>query len=56
MPIGGVKICTKDGWVAARPSGTEDMYKLYSESFVSSDQANLFLDEGKELITKALQK
>lgn len=54
LAIGGVKICTADGWVAARPSGTEDMYKLYSESFVSEKQAEAFLEEGKALITKAL--
>lgn len=56
MPIGGVKISTADGWVAARPSGTEDMYKLYSESFVSEQQAATFLEEGKALIAKALAK
>ena len=56
MAIGGVKISTADGWVAARPSGTEDMYKLYSESFVSPEQAQTFLQEGKALISKALAK
>ena len=56
MAIGGVKICTEDGWVAARPSGTEDMYKLYAESFVSEEQAAQLLDEGKALISKALGK
>lgn len=54
--IGGVKIITKDGWVTARPSGTEDMYKLYAESFVSPEQAEKLLEEGKALITKALAK
>ena len=52
--IGGVKITTDDGWVAARPSGTEDMYKLYAESFVSQEQAGKLLEEGKSLISKAL--
>lgn len=56
FPIGGVKICTPDGWVAARPSGTEDLYKLYAESFVSSAQAGQLLEEGKALINKALEK
>lgn len=55
-PIGGVKICTDQGWVAARPSGTEDLYKLYAESFVSSEQAGQLLEEGKTLINKALEK
>ena len=54
--IGGVKIATKDGWVAARPSGTEDLYKLYAESFVSEEQAQQLLEEGKALISKALSK
>ncbi|MCH4166700.1 MAG: phosphoglucomutase [Megasphaera sp.] len=54
--IGGVKIATEDSWVAARPSGTEDLYKLYAESFVSEDQAGKLLEEGKALISKALAK
>lgn len=54
--IGGVKITTEDGWVVARPSGTEDMYKLYAESFVSEEAAEKLLDEGKKLITQALGK
>ena len=54
--IGGVKIATDDGWVAARPSGTEDLYKLYAESFVSQEQAAALLEEGKALISKALAK
>jgi phosphoglucomutase len=54
--IGGVKIATEDGWVAARPSGTEDMYKLYAESFVSEKQAGKLLDEGKKLISKTLSQ
>jgi phosphoglucomutase len=48
LAIGGVKICTADGWVAARPSGTEDMYKLYSESFVSEGQAGAIPGRRKE--------
>lgn len=54
--IGGVKIEAADCWVAARPSGTEDLYKLYAESFVSEDQAEKLLDDGKVLISKALAK
>lgn len=54
--IGGVKICSPDGWIAARPSGTEDMYKLYAESFVSEDHARKLLDEGRALISRALKK
>ncbi|WP_337510671.1 hypothetical protein, partial [Megasphaera sp.] len=47
---------TDDGWVAARPSGTEDLYNLAAESFVSPDQAGKLLEEGKALISKALNK
>jgi phosphoglucomutase len=34
-PIGGIKLSTRNGWIAVRPSGTEDIYKIYAESFVS---------------------
>ncbi|ERT61905.1 alpha-D-glucose phosphate-specific phosphoglucomutase [Megasphaera vaginalis (ex Srinivasan et al. 2021)] len=54
--VGGVKISLANGWIAARPSGTEDMYKLYAESFVSEEHANELLEEGKNLIAKALAK
>ena len=56
MPIGGVKIRTKDGWIAARPSGTEDMYKLYAESFVSAAHGDKLLAEGGGIIQTALAK
>src|SRR5690606_18599953 len=36
-PIGGLKVTTPDAWFAARPSGTEDVYKIYAESFVSAE-------------------
>ena len=36
-PIGGIKLSTAKGWIAARPSGTEEIYKIYAESFVSED-------------------
>ena len=35
--IGGLKICAKNGWFAVRPSGTEDIYKIYAESFLGQD-------------------
>ena len=37
QPIGGIKVMTKNGWFAARPSGTEDVYKIYAESFIGAD-------------------
>jgi len=49
-PIGGIKLETDNGWIAARPSGTEDIYKIYAESFVSgSHLAQLQSDAGKIL-------
>lgn len=49
--IGGVKIETDTGWVAARPSGTEQIYKLYAESFVSESHLHQMLDEADSLLT-----
>ena len=52
--IGGLKVTTKDGWFAARPSGTEDVYKIYAESF--RDEAHLarILDEARAMVSAAL--
>lgn len=49
--IGGLKVVTANGWFAARPSGTEDVSKLYAESFVSSDHLARLVDEAAALIT-----
>ncbi|MEO7116638.1 MAG: alpha-D-glucose phosphate-specific phosphoglucomutase, partial [Caldimonas sp.] len=53
-PIGGVKVVTKSGWFAARPSGTEAIYKIYAESF--KDEAHLkdILKEAQQIVDKAL--
>ncbi|MBS0629297.1 MAG: alpha-D-glucose phosphate-specific phosphoglucomutase [Verrucomicrobia bacterium] len=48
-PIGGVKVVTKSGWIAMRPSGTEDIYKIYAESFISKDHLELLLREGERI-------
>ncbi|MCL2490378.1 MAG: phosphoglucomutase, alpha-D-glucose phosphate-specific, partial [Propionibacteriaceae bacterium] len=53
-PIGGLKVATATGWFAARPSGTEDKYKIYAESFVSADALAAIQDEAKQLVTAAL--
>lgn len=53
-PIGGIKVATKDGWFAARPSGTENQYKIYAESFVSNNHLQQLLCEAKELVATAL--
>lgn len=53
-PIGGIKVVTEKGWFAARPSGTEDLYKIYAESFVSEKHLKIVLDEAEEMISKVL--
>ena len=53
-PIGGLKVATDTGWFAARPSGTEDQYKIYAESFVSALHLKELQAEARELVTAAL--
>jgi phosphoglucomutase len=53
-PISGLKVVTQNGWFAARPSGTEDVYKLYTESFRGKDHLRRIQDEAQALISKAL--
>lgn len=48
--IGGLKIVTENGWVAVRPSGTEDIYKVYAESFKSKDHLHNILEEGQDIV------
>ena len=52
--IGGLKVTTKDAWFAARPSGTEDVYKIYAESFVSAEHLAQVQDEAKQVVSAAL--
>lgn len=52
--IGGLKVCTANGWFAARPSGTEDIYKLYAESFVSAEHLQTIVGEAQAILTQAL--
>ncbi len=54
-PIGGLKVTTENGWFAARPSGTEDVYKIYAESFQGPDHLKQIQGEAKELVTAALR-
>jgi len=49
-PIGGLKVTTKNGWFAARPSGTEDIYKIYAESFISEKHLSLIQQEAQAII------
>jgi phosphoglucomutase len=53
-PLGGIKVVTQSGWFAARPSGTEDVYKLYAESFRGPGQLARIQAEARELLAKAL--
>jgi phosphoglucomutase len=53
-PIGGLKVTTANGWFAARPSGTEDIYKLYAESFVSTEHLDKIVAEAREMVAGAL--
>ena len=52
--IGGLKVTTENGWFAARPSGTEDIYKIYAESFKGKDHLQSIFDEAQELVDAAL--
>ena len=52
--IGGLKVVTDHGWFAARPSGTEDVYKLYAESFRGKEHLKQIQDEAQALIAQAL--
>ena len=50
--IGGLKVATKDGWFAARPSGTEDVYKIYAESFRSPEHLAEIQNDAREALGK----
>jgi phosphoglucomutase len=54
-PIGGLKVVTPSGWFAARPSGTEEVYKLYAESFKGPDHLRRIQEEAQAVIRKAFQ-
>ncbi len=53
-PIGGIRVTSKSGWFAARPSGTEDIYKIYAESFRDADHLKLILNEAQTIVDAAL--
>ncbi|MGI8955757.1 MAG: phosphoglucomutase (alpha-D-glucose-1,6-bisphosphate-dependent) [Chthoniobacterales bacterium] len=55
-PIGGIKIITKSGWFAARPSGTEDIYKIYAESFQGTDHLRRILQEAQTMVDDTLSQ
>ncbi len=53
-PIGGLKVVAESGWFAARPSGTEDIYKIYAESFKGPDHLRRILEEAQTIVNDAL--
>ena len=53
--IGGLKVCTENAWFAARPSGTEDVYKIYAESFLGADHLARVQDEARALVGGVLE-
>ena len=54
-PIGGLKVIAANGWFAARPSGTESIYKIYAESFKNRDHLNAIVDEAQEIVKHTLE-
>jgi len=52
--IGGIKVSTKTGWFAARPSGTEDIYKIYAESFAGEHRLELILQQAQGIVDRAI--
>jgi len=54
-PIGGLKVTTTNGWFAARPSGTENIYKLYAESFKSEAHLKTIVQEAQTIVSRALE-
>jgi len=52
--IGGLKVCTESGWFAARPSGTEDVYKIYAESFKGAEHLSRIQEEARAVVADAL--
>ncbi len=54
--IGGVKVVTENAWFAARPSGTEDVYKIYAESFRGPEHLQTVLAEAQAVVDAALRR
>ncbi|MDY6954667.1 MAG: phosphoglucomutase, alpha-D-glucose phosphate-specific, partial [Thermodesulfobacteriota bacterium] len=54
-PMGGLKVAAENGWFAARPSGTEDVYKIYAESFKGKDHLRQIQEEAQEIVDAAFK-
>jgi phosphoglucomutase len=55
-PIGGIKVVAKNGWFAARPSGTEEIFKIYAESFLGQDHLRQVEEEAQTIVSEALAR
>ena len=55
-PIGGVKVIARNGWFAARPSGTEEIYKIYAESFLGQEHLRRIEEEAQKIVAEALAR
>jgi phosphoglucomutase len=55
-PIGGLKVVAASGWFAARPSGTEDVYKIYAESFRGKDHLRQIQQQAQEAINRVIRQ
>jgi len=55
-PLGGIKVVAQSGWFAARPSGTEDIYKIYTESFQGREHLKRIQDEAQEIVRNAIAR
>ena len=53
--IGGIKVTTENGWFAARPSGTEALFKIYAESFISQQHLDDIITQAQQMIDAALK-
>ena len=53
-PIGGMKVIAENGWFAARPSGTEDIYKIYAESFRGKEHLHRIQEEAQKIVNDAI--
>jgi len=53
-PIGGLKVVSASGWFAARPSGTENIYKLYAESLKSAEHLTAIVEQAQEIVSRSL--
>ena len=55
-PIGGIKVIAQDGWFAARPSGTEEIYKIYAESFLGQKHLLKIEEEAQTIVSETLAR